>query len=114
MNANSVDGHEYIRAATVPLLAALVLQQSKTITALKHPSVVQSIYNFGYFLSLLAIKMRSFVAYSLLASATFASALERRWDYPSAVPALERRQEPGTPRYACHEDCGMSTLDAFR
>ncbi|KAL6413161.1 hypothetical protein AUP68_02661 [Ilyonectria robusta] len=51
--------------------------------------------------------MRSFVAYSLLASATFASALERRWDYPSAVPALERRQEPGTPRYACHEDCGL-------
>lgn len=58
--------------------------------------------------------MRSFVAYSLLASATFASALERRWDYPTDVPALERRQEPGTPRYACHEDCGMSTLDALR
>ncbi|KAF7551911.1 hypothetical protein G7Z17_g4666 [Cylindrodendrum hubeiense] len=51
--------------------------------------------------------MRSFVAYSLLASATFASALERRWDYPAEVPALHRRQAPGTPAYACHENCGL-------
>ncbi|KAK7425895.1 hypothetical protein QQZ08_007609 [Neonectria magnoliae] len=52
--------------------------------------------------------MRSFVTYTLLASATFASAaLERRWEYPDTVPALEKRQEPGTPRYQCHEDCGL-------
>ncbi|KAH7122161.1 hypothetical protein B0J13DRAFT_648373 [Dactylonectria estremocensis] len=51
--------------------------------------------------------MRSSIVYSLLASAPFVAAIQRRWDYPSAVPSLERRQEPGTPRYACHENCGL-------
>ncbi|KAH7156731.1 hypothetical protein EDB81DRAFT_945148 [Dactylonectria macrodidyma] len=51
--------------------------------------------------------MRSSIVYSLLASAPFVAAIQRRWDYPEGVPALERRQEPGTPRYECHENCGL-------
>lgn len=49
--------------------------------------------------------MRSFVAYTLLASATLAVAVDPRFEYPDTVP-LVKRQQPGTPQYACHEDCG--------
>ncbi|CAF3604844.1 unnamed protein product [Fusarium graminearum] len=50
--------------------------------------------------------MRSFVAYTLLASATLAVAVDPRFEYPDTVP-LVKRQQPGTPQYACHEDCGL-------
>ncbi|CAH0024675.1 unnamed protein product [Clonostachys rhizophaga] len=43
----------------------------------------------------------------LLSSAMLVTALQPRFEYPEEVPALERRQEPGTPRYQCHEDCGL-------
>ena len=52
--------------------------------------------------------MRSVAAYALLATGTLAVAsVERRWEWPVAMP-LEARQDPGTPHYQCHEDCGMS------
>ncbi|KAF9871585.1 hypothetical protein CkaCkLH20_10996 [Colletotrichum karsti] len=53
--------------------------------------------------------MRSFVTCTVLASvASLATAtLQARWEYPEAVPVVEKRQEPGTPRYACHENCGL-------
>ncbi|QPC76263.1 hypothetical protein HYE68_007015 [Fusarium pseudograminearum] len=50
--------------------------------------------------------MRLFVAYTLLASATLAVAVDPRFEYPDTVP-LVKRQQPGTPQYACHEDCGL-------
>ncbi|UZP34385.1 hypothetical protein NXS19_002201 [Fusarium pseudograminearum] len=50
--------------------------------------------------------MRSLVAYTLLASATLAVAVDPRFEYPDTVP-LVKRQQPGTPQYACHEDCGL-------
>lgn len=34
-------------------------------------------------------------------------ALALAYEYPSFVP-VEKRQKPGTPEYACHEDCGKS------
>ncbi|CAG9953718.1 unnamed protein product [Clonostachys rosea f. rosea IK726] len=43
----------------------------------------------------------------LFSSAMLVTALWPRFEYPEEVPALERRQEPGTPRYQCHEDCGL-------
>lgn len=55
--------------------------------------------------------MRSFATYAILSSAAglaAAGAVERRWDYPESFK-LDRRQEvpeEGTPRYACHENCG--------
>ncbi|KAJ3950975.1 hypothetical protein N0V92_012634, partial [Colletotrichum tropicale] len=51
--------------------------------------------------------MRSFVTCTVLASvASLASAsIQARWEYPEAVPAIMRRQDPGTPAYACHENC---------
>ncbi|KAF5020534.1 hypothetical protein F66182_7433 [Fusarium sp. NRRL 66182] len=50
--------------------------------------------------------MHSFVAYTLLASATLSVALSPRFEFPDTVPLL-KRQQPGTPQYACHEDCGL-------
>lgn len=54
--------------------------------------------------------MRSFVTCTVLASvASLASAsIQARWEYPEAVPAIMRRQDPGTPAYACHENCGKN------
>lgn len=51
--------------------------------------------------------MRSVAAFTLLASGTLAVAasVERRWEWPQGM-ALEARQDPGTPHYQCHEDCG--------
>ena len=37
-----------------------------------------------------------------LASFALASAVEEDW-----VLSLLKRQEPGTPLYACHDNCGM-------
>ncbi|KAL6408528.1 hypothetical protein AUP68_08386 [Ilyonectria robusta] len=52
--------------------------------------------------------MRSFVTYAILAYATLAAAsIDPRFEFPDTVPAIERRQEPGTPLYQCHEDCGL-------
>lgn len=51
--------------------------------------------------------MHSFVTYTLLASASMVAALDPRFEFPDTVPALLKRQAPGTPQYACHEDCGM-------
>ncbi|KAK1971943.1 hypothetical protein LY78DRAFT_688651 [Colletotrichum sublineola] len=52
--------------------------------------------------------MRSFVTCTVLAS--IASAVAQLghplFAYPDTVP-LDKRQEPGTPRYQCHEDCGV-------
>ncbi|WZH39172.1 hypothetical protein QYS62_000080 [Fusarium acuminatum] len=50
--------------------------------------------------------MHSFVVYSLLACATLSVALNPRFEFPDTVP-LVKRQQPGTPQYACHEDCGL-------
>ncbi|KAF4334931.1 hypothetical protein FBEOM_11227 [Fusarium beomiforme] len=50
--------------------------------------------------------MHSLVAYTLLASASLAVAIDPRFEYPDTVP-LVKRQQPGTPQYACHEDCGL-------
>ncbi|KAF4446859.1 hypothetical protein F53441_9563 [Fusarium austroafricanum] len=50
--------------------------------------------------------MHSLVAYTLLASATLSVALDPRFEFPDTVP-LHKRQQPGTPQYACHEDCGL-------
>ncbi|KPI35257.1 uncharacterized protein AB675_3761 [Cyphellophora attinorum] len=33
------------------------------------------------------------------------SQLTAAFDFPSIVP-LDKRQQPGTPQYECHEDCG--------
>ncbi|KAL2875101.1 hypothetical protein SGCOL_009673 [Colletotrichum sp. CLE4] len=51
--------------------------------------------------------MRSFVTCTVLATvASMAVAqVHPRFEYPESVPAVEKRQEPGTPRYQCHEDC---------
>ncbi|KAF4461611.1 hypothetical protein FALBO_11587 [Fusarium albosuccineum] len=52
--------------------------------------------------------MPSLATYAVLASATLAAAaIHPRFEFPDTVPALEKRQEPGTPRYQCHEDCGL-------
>ncbi|EEU43482.1 uncharacterized protein NECHADRAFT_82808 [Fusarium vanettenii 77-13-4] len=51
--------------------------------------------------------MHSFVTYTLLASASMVAALDPRFEFPDTVPALLKRQAPGTPQYACHEDCGL-------
>ncbi|KAH6970585.1 hypothetical protein BKA56DRAFT_622261 [Ilyonectria sp. MPI-CAGE-AT-0026] len=52
--------------------------------------------------------MRSFVTYAIFAYATLAAAsIDPRFEFPDTVPAIERRQEPGTPLYQCHEDCGL-------
>ncbi|KAK7436472.1 hypothetical protein CaCOL14_003798 [Colletotrichum acutatum] len=53
--------------------------------------------------------MRSFVTCTVLATvASMAVAqVHPRFEYPESVPAVEKRQEPGTPRYQCHEDCGL-------
>ncbi|OHE93357.1 hypothetical protein CORC01_11306, partial [Colletotrichum orchidophilum] len=53
--------------------------------------------------------MRSFVTCTVLATvASMALAqVHPRFEYPNSVPAVEKRQEPGTPRYQCHEDCGL-------
>lgn len=60
--------------------------------------------------------MRSFVASALLVSSSVAAAsasLAPRWDWPDAMP-IEARQEPGTPRFQCHEDCGkQKALEAW-
>ncbi|KAJ4014175.1 hypothetical protein NW752_005894 [Fusarium irregulare] len=50
--------------------------------------------------------MHSLVAYTLLASATLSLAIDPRFEFPDTVP-LVKRQQPGTPQYACHEDCGL-------
>ncbi|KAI1064852.1 hypothetical protein LB507_001209 [Fusarium sp. FIESC RH6] len=50
--------------------------------------------------------MHSLVAYTLLASATLSVAIDPRFEFPDTVP-LVKRQQPGTPQYACHEDCGL-------
>jgi len=42
------------------------------------------------------------VAAVALASFASASAIEEDW-----VLTLLKRQEPGTPLYACHDNCGM-------
>ncbi|KAM0430103.1 hypothetical protein ACHAPT_006109 [Fusarium lateritium] len=51
--------------------------------------------------------MHSFVTYTLLASASLVAAIDPRFKFPDTVPALLKRQAPGTPQYACHEDCGL-------
>lgn len=53
--------------------------------------------------------MHSFAVYSLLACATLSVALDPRFEFPDTVP-LVKRQQPGTPQYACHEDCGKYTM----
>lgn len=53
--------------------------------------------------------MHSFVVYSLLACATLSVALDPRFEFPDTVP-LVKRQQPGTPQYACHEDCGKYAM----
>ncbi|WYZ39088.1 hypothetical protein EsH8_III_001002 [Colletotrichum jinshuiense] len=53
--------------------------------------------------------MRSFVTCTVLASVASMAAAQLGhplFEYPAAVP-VEKRQEPGTPRYQCHEDCGL-------
>ncbi|KAH7182110.1 hypothetical protein DER46DRAFT_587853 [Fusarium sp. MPI-SDFR-AT-0072] len=50
--------------------------------------------------------MHSLAAYTLLASASLAVAVDPRFEFPDTVP-LVKRQQPGTPQYACHEDCGL-------
>ncbi|KAG5763672.1 hypothetical protein H9Q72_008254 [Fusarium xylarioides] len=50
--------------------------------------------------------MHSLAAYTLLASASLAVAINPRFEFPDTVP-LVKRQQPGTPQYACHEDCGL-------
>ncbi|KAF5586884.1 uncharacterized protein FSUBG_11983 [Fusarium subglutinans] len=50
--------------------------------------------------------MHSLAAYTLLASASLAVAIDPRFEFPDTVP-LVKRQQPGTPQYACHEDCGL-------
>ncbi|OBR08849.1 hypothetical protein CH63R_07614 [Colletotrichum higginsianum IMI 349063] len=53
--------------------------------------------------------MRSFVTCAVLASVASIAAAQVAhplFEYPDTVP-LEKRQEPGTPRYQCHEDCGL-------
>ncbi|KAF5676545.1 hypothetical protein FHETE_2041 [Fusarium heterosporum] len=50
--------------------------------------------------------MYSFIAYTLLASATLSVAIDPRFEFPDNVP-LMKRQQPGTPQYECHEDCGL-------
>ncbi|TDZ15513.1 hypothetical protein Cob_v011635 [Colletotrichum orbiculare MAFF 240422] len=54
-----------------------------------------------------AFKMRSFVTCTVLASVASLVAAGPSFEYPAGVPAVEKRQEPGTPRYACHENCGL-------
>jgi hypothetical protein len=49
--------------------------------------------------------MHSFAIYTLLACATLSVALDPRFEFPDTVP-LVKRQQPGTPQYECHEDCG--------
>ncbi|TDZ29466.1 hypothetical protein C8035_v005861 [Colletotrichum spinosum] len=51
--------------------------------------------------------MRSFVTCTVLASVASLVAAGPSFEYPAGVPAVEKRQEPGTPRYACHENCGL-------
>ncbi|EFQ26798.1 hypothetical protein CGRA01v4_08932 [Colletotrichum graminicola] len=53
--------------------------------------------------------MRSFVTCAVLVSIASAAAAQLGhplFEYPDTVP-LDKRQEPGTPRYQCHEDCGV-------
>ncbi|KAF6827390.1 hypothetical protein CMUS01_09012 [Colletotrichum musicola] len=55
--------------------------------------------------------MRSFVTCTVLASvaslaAAHVAARQPTFEYPEGVPAVEKRQDPGTPRYLCHENCG--------
>ncbi|GKT51216.1 uncharacterized protein ColSpa_11397 [Colletotrichum spaethianum] len=53
--------------------------------------------------------MRSFVTCTVLASVASVAVAQLGhplFEYPSAVP-VEKRQEPGTPQYQCHEDCGL-------
>ncbi|KAM0236625.1 hypothetical protein ACHAP5_009311 [Fusarium lateritium] len=50
--------------------------------------------------------MHSLAVYTLLACATLSVALDPRFEFPDTVP-LVKRQQPGTPQYACHEDCGL-------
>jgi hypothetical protein len=60
------------------------------------------------------IKMRSFATFAVLSSAAglAAAGVERRWAYPESFLAARQDAdpEPGTPRYACHENCGKSHL----
>lgn len=51
--------------------------------------------------------MLPLVTFTLFASASFVVAVDPRFEFPDHIPAIEKRQEPGTPQYACHEDCGM-------
>lgn len=57
--------------------------------------------------------MQSLGAYSLMVSATLVAAFtpDPRFEYPDTVPPIVKRQEPGTPAYACHEDCGNCLLN---
>ncbi|GJC82981.1 hypothetical protein ColLi_05819 [Colletotrichum liriopes] len=53
--------------------------------------------------------MRSFVTCTVLASLASMAVAQLGhplFEYPDTVP-LEKRQDPGTPRYQCHEDCGL-------
>ncbi|KAM0210293.1 hypothetical protein ACHAQD_010809 [Fusarium lateritium] len=50
--------------------------------------------------------MHSLAVYTLLACATLSVALDPRFEFPDTVP-LVKRQQPGTPQYECHEDCGL-------
>ncbi|KZL82262.1 hypothetical protein CI238_08493, partial [Colletotrichum incanum] len=56
-----------------------------------------------------AFKMRSFVTCTVLASVASMAVAQLGhplFEYPDTVP-IEKRQDPGTPRYQCHEDCGL-------
>lgn len=79
---------------------------SLSLPSTRSRQTAQSSINSAARLSSLTSKMHSFVTYTLLASASLVAAIDPRFEFPDTVPALLKRQAPGTPQYACHEDCG--------
>ncbi|CAH0018642.1 unnamed protein product [Clonostachys rhizophaga] len=54
--------------------------------------------------------MRFSTTVVLAATAVSAASITRRdtFEFPDNVPLVEKRQEPGTPRYECHANCGTA------
>ncbi|KAK7215118.1 hypothetical protein V2G26_003121 [Clonostachys chloroleuca] len=54
--------------------------------------------------------MRFSTTVVLAATAVSAASITRRdtFEFPENVPLVEKRQEPGTPRYECHANCGTA------
>ncbi|CAH0005492.1 unnamed protein product [Clonostachys byssicola] len=54
--------------------------------------------------------MRFSTTVVLAATAVSAASITRRdtFEFPDSVPLVEKRQEPGTPRYECHANCGTA------